>query len=200
MDFHELLEILDSPLLGLQPIDQQLLIAGNTIFKAGQLYAERSFLLFDSFDAQTAIDGPPMPLDCFDKYVRQSMAVDLDRFVQPTVFQRLPNQPTEASTVDLVFEPEQVLALVPEESISHEGLLDLAGDDHPNFWIQQVRDWLENYQGTSISLLDLQKGVDLELVPVWIALLLGDMGNYLSQSKDFYSTSGISITLNKSDS
>jgi hypothetical protein len=194
MNFQELLDSLDSPLLGLHPIDQQLAIAGDTILKAGQLYAERSYLLFDSFDAQMATDGPPMPGDCFDKYVRQTMAVDLDRFVQPTNFQRAPNQPSEReATVSLTFEVAEVLALVPEEP-SIAAILDLAGDDQPTLWIQQVDRWLADYPGDAVSILDLQKGVGLSLCEVWIALLLGDIGACLTQTKNFYCTSGLSVS------
>jgi hypothetical protein len=86
VNFEELLGVLDSPLLGLHSINQQLVIVGDTIFQAGQLYAERSYLLFDAFNARMATDEPPMPLDCFDRYVRQSMGVEFDRFVEPTRF------------------------------------------------------------------------------------------------------------------
>ncbi len=198
MDFHELLDILDSPLLGLQPLEQQLSIAGDTIFRAGQLYAEHSWLFFDSIDAQVAIDGPPMPLNCFDKFVRQSMHVDLEQFVQPTTFLRSPNQPHDPSSVDLTFDLDAVLDLLPsdEVAISHDDLLDLAGDDYPSLWIQLVQDWLADCPGTSVSLLDLKDGVGLSLSQVWIALLLADFGGRLSQSTDdFYSTSGISLSL-----
>jgi hypothetical protein len=76
VNFEELLGVLDSPLLSLHSINQQLVIVRDTIFQAGQLYAERSYLLFDAFNARMATDEPPMPLDCFDKYVRQSMGAD----------------------------------------------------------------------------------------------------------------------------
>jgi hypothetical protein len=61
-------------------------------------------------------DEPRMPGDCFDKYVRQMMAVNLNQFVQPTTFLRSPNQVRDGdSNVSLVFEPAEVLAIVPEE-------------------------------------------------------------------------------------
>jgi hypothetical protein len=85
-----------------------------------------------------------------------------------------------------------VLALVPEEP-SIAALLDLASDDQPTLWIQQVDQWLANYSGDSVSILDLQKGVGLSLCEVWIALLLGDMGACLTQTKNFYCAAGLVI-------
>jgi hypothetical protein len=126
------------------------------------------------------------------------MGVEFDRFVEPTRFLRFPNRVSEeGSRVFFAAGVEEVLAIIPEEP-SMAAILDLAGDDQPTLWIQQVAQWLADFPGDSVSILELRDGVELSLCEVWMALLLRDVGWSIVQTGDFYYASALLVSRHQS--
>jgi len=62
-----------------------------------QVFQERSTLAFEELDATNSSEGSVMPTDAFDCYVRQSMEVDFEQFIDP--LEKLPRKVSERSGV-----------------------------------------------------------------------------------------------------
>ncbi|MBW4550797.1 MAG: hypothetical protein KME35_06770 [Aphanocapsa sp. GSE-SYN-MK-11-07L] len=170
----------------------QLRIAGQAVAQIAQVFAARSDVAFEQLYARSSADGPVMPADCFDRYVRQSMQIEFEDYLEPLA--NLPRQPPQrsenqdeqsvAAPVDQqtlieslesleILDPQvvynQVVALAHAEDVAEVG--------------QAITVALGQHQG-AVPLLQLQRSLGLPLVEVWLSLLLN--GYRLQQRGEFY--------------
>ncbi|MDX2239998.1 MAG: hypothetical protein NW224_04865 [Leptolyngbyaceae cyanobacterium bins.302] len=89
-DFTHLLNALDTALPELDTVGQ-LQVGAEAIAQIAQLFCDRSTLVFEDLEASNSDEGPVMHTDAFDRYVRQTMEVDLEQFIEPLA--SLPRQP-----------------------------------------------------------------------------------------------------------
>lgn len=171
---------------------QQLNIAGEAIIQIAQLFHDRSTLAFEDLEAAASDDGPVMPEDAFDRYVRQTMQVDFDQFIEPALFARQPRQRGESSheprsvaeTVDKTVLLE-VVAQIEAEQSPEQMIRQLAGEEDIAQWSAAIARWLQQHEiRQSISLPELLRGLGMPTVEVWMGLLLG--GYPLEQRGEFY--------------
>ena len=174
-----------------ETIEDKLIVSAQTIEQVAQVFFERALLTFEQLDARVGREGPEMPNDAFDRYVRQSMEVEFDDYIEP--LEALPRKPIEASDREesLITENmnlETLLALIGEEETSQdpaEMIRTLAGDDDPKHWIGQVRGCLNAYP-EGRSFLSVQREAQLELVEAWLGTLLGQIQMNQVGEGDFY--------------
>ncbi len=173
-------------------------MAAEAIAQIVQVFQERSVLAFEELEATTNNEGPPMPSDAFDRYVRQSMEVDFEQFIEPLV--NLPRKAPERLTSVLqqgsvVGELDQVALLqaLDEQMSQHPGLTDvevfnqalsLAHDEDVSAWTGTITSWMVEYHVSTIPLVQLQQAVQMPLVQLWLALLLGEYA--IEQRGEFY--------------
>lgn len=81
-DLQEIWFSLDATMAPLNT-QQQLQVAGDAITQIAQIVRERSLLTLEEIQSAMQEDRPVVPADFFDKFVRQSMHVDLAQFVEP---------------------------------------------------------------------------------------------------------------------
>lgn len=73
--------------------DQSLLnVAGETISKIAAVFEAKYGTVLEEVRASGARDGPVMPINAFDQYVRQSMHVDFSEYIEPIGALKLPVQ------------------------------------------------------------------------------------------------------------
>ena len=60
----------------------QLRIAGEAVCQIADLFCDRSNFLFEELHSRAVKGEPIMADDAFDRYVRQSMVVDFDQFIE----------------------------------------------------------------------------------------------------------------------
>lgn len=76
--------------------DQALLdMAGETIAKIAAVFEAKYGAVLEEVRASGAGDGPVMPINAFDQYVRQSMFVDFSGYIEPIPMLNLPVQPDD---------------------------------------------------------------------------------------------------------
>jgi hypothetical protein len=153
-----------------------------------EVFQERSTLAFEELEATNNNEGLPMPSDAFDRYVRQSMEVDFEQFIEPLA--SLPRKvPDRLASVheqgSVVGELDQVtLSQALDEQMSqYPGLTDvevfnhalnLAYDEDVSTWTKTLANWMEEHHISTIPLVQLQQSVQMPLVQLWLALLLGE--------------------------
>ncbi|AFY92788.1 hypothetical protein [Chamaesiphon minutus] len=173
----------------------RLQVAGEAISQITDLYELRSQLAFESIQAVGSDDGPVMSEDAFDRYVRQSMQIDFDVYIEP--LSSLPRKVSEFSESEIdevrsvVAEIDRKVlleAILPEPvdpEIAYKEAIGLAHDEDVSAWGAAISARLEEW-GEPVSLLALQGSIEMPLVQVWLALLLN--GIPLEQRGDFYQT------------
>ncbi|NUN67370.1 hypothetical protein HCU40_22260 (plasmid) [Pseudanabaena biceps] len=176
----------------------QLRIAGEAVCQIADLFCDRSSFLFEELHSR-AINGEPiMADDAFDRYVRQSMVVDFDQFIEP--WQSLPRkipEPTKSGNsivqeIDkevLIKALEQESLLSPEEEFTRA--ISTAHIENVSTWIEAIAHCITD-NSAPMCLMDLQKALKLPIVEIWLGLLLGDFK--LQQRGDFYDSREIWIS------
>jgi hypothetical protein len=187
-DFLGLLTEVDESIEQLPPNDK-LEAAGEAIRRLGEIYADRSAMQLCEIEYLFRPEQEPiMSLDAFDRYVRQSMVVDLEQFIE------VPELPEYEREYNLTVVREQskaeILASIGEleeidPEVAYQQAIGLAHDEDVSAWGEAISARLNEW-GQPISLLELQGSIEMPLVQVWLALLLNGMT--LEQRGDFYQT------------
>ena len=187
-DFLGLLSEVDESIEQLLPADR-LSAAGEAIRRLGEIYAYRSAEQLSEIEYLFHPEQEPiLPLDAFDRYVRQSMIVDLEQFIEA------PELPEYEREYNLTMVREQskaeILASIGEleeidPEVAYQQAMALAHDENVAEWGAAISARLDELD-RSVSLLELQGSIQMPLVQVWLALLLNGMT--LEQRGEFYQT------------
>jgi hypothetical protein len=171
------------------PSNDKLAAAGEAIRRLGEIYADRSAMQLSEIEYLFRPEQEPiMSLDAFDRYVRQSMVVDLEQFIE------VPELPEYEREYNLTVVREQskaeILAYIGDleeidPEVAYQQAIGLAHDEDVSAWGAAISARLEEW-GQPISLLELQGSIEMPLVQVWLALLLN--GIPLEQRGSFYQT------------
>ncbi|MBL1178179.1 hypothetical protein [Pantanalinema sp. GBBB05] len=194
-DVRQLLDVLEDSLTDLNTVEQ-LQVAAEAIAQIVQVFQARSALAFEELEATTSSEGPVMPSDAFDRYVRQTMELDLDQFIGP--LESLPRKSPERSALQVgsvVGELDQsaLLQVLDEQMSQYPGLteveafnaaLSLAHDEDVSTWDQTIALWMTEQRISTIPLMQLQRSIGMPLVQLWLALLLS--GYAIEQRGEFY--------------
>lgn len=186
-------EAVDESILSLS-IDGKLATAGDAILRIANIFSIRSHHTLELVGTIGGVE-PVLPIDCFARFVRQSMSVDFERFIQPSgkLF-RLANQEPSTVEINLDNREELVANSQTEVSIDFQSLADLAGDDTPAIWSDKITDLLQTLTVANISFSDLSDLLGMEDVEIWLGLLLGSF-SIDRISNDFYSRSDLTISI-----
>ncbi|MBD1864527.1 MULTISPECIES: hypothetical protein [Trichocoleus] len=198
-ELDQLWQLLDLTLVD-QETPKQLAIAAEAIAQITEVFQERSVQMFEELEAATSEEGPVMPTDAFDRYVHQSMQVDLEQFIEPPlswarkVPQRSPwNSVENERSVVGELDQAALLQVLDEQMSQDPGLteaevfnraLGVAHEEDMTAWVEAINYWMQASARSSVSLLELQRSLEMPLVQVWLALLLGDCP--LEQRGEFY--------------
>jgi hypothetical protein len=190
-DFLGLLTEVDESIEQLLPADR-LSAAGEAIRRLGEIYSYRSAEQLSEIEYLFRPEQEPiMSLDAFDRYVRQSMMVDLEQFIE------VPEWPEYEREYNLTMVREkskaEILAEIGESEeidpeVAYQQAIGLAHDEDVSAWGEAISARLDEW-GQPISLLELQGAIEMPLVQVWLALLLN--GIPLEQRGSFYQTEGV---------
>jgi hypothetical protein len=190
-----LFEDLDEAIAEL-PIDQQISVAGEGLARVGEIVGLRAESYLQEINYLLHPDQEPvMALDAFDRYVRQSMVVDLEQFCAapelPEVergYQRAAVEPMTEAEVRA-----EVVAAIHEVELSP---LELAHDEDIPGWSAKIGDCLVA-AGGAMGFWAIVRATGLSAVEVWLGLLLG-AGVSMERSgvwldEEFYGRDGILV-------
>jgi hypothetical protein len=193
-----LFEDLDEAIADL-PIEQQISVAGEGLARVGEIVGLRAESYLQEINYLLHPDQEPvMALDAFDRYVRQSMVVDLEQFC------KAPGLPeVERGYVRSVVEPmseeevrAEVIAAIHDEVL--ESPFALAHDEDIGGWSARIEDCLVECGG-SMGFWSIVEVTGLKPVEIWLGLLLG-AGALMERSEGgddegFYRRDGILVQI-----
>lgn len=196
-DMRQLFDVLEEALIEVDTVGQ-LQVAAEAIAQIVQVFQARSVLTFEELEATVSEDGPTMPENAFDRYVRQTMEVDFEQFIEPleSLPRKLPERQTESlEGRSVVGELDQaaLLQALDEQMQEHPDwtemeafnqALAIAHDEDVASWVEAIAHWMENQQVLMIPLVQLHQTLDMSLVQLWLALLLGSF--MVEQRGEFY--------------
>jgi hypothetical protein len=157
----------------------QLRIAGEAVCQIADLFCDRSSFLFEELHSRAVKGEPIMADDAFDRYVRQSMVVDFDQFIEP--LQSLPRKTPEYtengnSIVGEIDKEILIQALVQENFFSFEEefeqAISTAHTENISAWVEAIENCIAN-NFSPMRLIDLHSALPLPIVEIWLGLLLG---------------------------
>ncbi|MFN7788213.1 MAG: hypothetical protein ACK5QY_07235, partial [Pseudanabaena sp.] len=176
----------------------QLRIAGDAVCQIADLFCDRSNFLFEELHSRAVKGEPIMADDAFDRYVRQSMVVDFDQFIEPlqSLPRKIPEQTKHGNSMVGAIDKEVLIQALEEESLlsleeEFERAISTAHAEDISAWVEVIAQCITD-NSYPIRLMDLQKAVQLPIIETWLGLLLGDFN--LEQRGEFYDSSGIWIT------
>jgi hypothetical protein len=175
----------------------QLRIAGDAVCQIADLFCDRSNYLFEELHSRTANGEPNMADDAFDRYIRQSMVVDFEQFIEPlpSLPRKNPEQAKNGNSIVGKIDKEVLIQTLEQESLlsfeeKFERAISTAHTENISTWIEAIAHCIAN-NSSPIRLLDLQMALKLPMVEIWLGLLLGDFK--LEQRGEFYNASEIWI-------
>lgn len=184
---------------------QSLEVAAEGISQIVLQFTQFADLAFEELEA-VAERGVMLPEDAFDRYVRQTMEVDFDQFIEPltNLLRKSPERKVlEGDSVVGELDQAAVLQVLDEQMSQKPELteveifnqaLALAHDEDVSAWAGAIARWLEEHQVSTIPLIQLQQAMGIPLIHLWLALLLGDQF-VVEQRRSFYDLSGVWISI-----
>jgi len=183
------------------PRQQQLPMAATAIAQIIEVFALRADWLLSALEVKDRSQGPVLSEDFLTGWLRQSMSIDLADLkeegfaLEPATRQRrssgLASEESVAGVVDkkvLLEAFDTEIELVEAQAGAASGAVSVAHAEDVTAWAGAIARWLQQHSSTEpVSLLELQQGVGMPLVEVWLGLLLGNQGVALKQQGEFYS-------------
>ena len=136
--------------------------------------------------------------DAFARYVRQSMVVDFDQFIEPlqSLPRKIPEQTKHGNSTVGAIDKEVLIQVLKQENLlsfeeEFEQAISTAHAEDVSAWVEAIAHCIEN-NFSPTRLIDLQAALPLPIVEIWLGLLLGDFK--LEQRGSFYESNEIWIT------
>jgi hypothetical protein len=195
-NFLMVFKLLDLTLVDLDT-RSQLRVAGEAVSQIADLFCDRSNFLFEELHARAVKGEPIMADDAFDRYVRQSMVVDFEQFIEPlpSLPRKNPEQAQNGNSIVGAIDKEVLIQALEQESLlsveeEFEQAISTAHAEDVSSGIEAIAQCITN-NSHPICLKDLQKTLKLPIVEIWLGLLLGDFK--LEQRGNFYDSNEIWI-------
>ena len=189
-------ELLDLTLVDLDT-RSQLRVAGEAVCQIADLFCNRSNFLFEELHSRAVNGEPIMADDAFVRYVRQSMVVDFDQFIEPlqSLPRKIPEQTKQGNSIVGAIDKEVLIQALEQESLlsfeeEFERAISTAHAEDVSAWIEAIAYSLK-INALPMRLLALQDSLQLPIVEIWLGLLLGDFK--LEQKGVFYNSNEIWI-------
>jgi hypothetical protein len=146
-----------------------------------------------------------MAADCFDRYVRQYMAIEFEDYIEapaalPRLVRTVKDVEAEFYSVAESVEKDLLLEVLHDEIVlteaeAHAEALSVAHGEDISLWIEAIRVELSMVEGT-IELAQLRSRLNLHFIELWLGLLLGGYGLCRVEGDEaFYSPIGILVQL-----
>lgn len=178
----ELWQLVEPSLNQLSDSDQ-LRLLGLVIDQLAELHTLKADRLLADWQDHHSDEGPIMDADFLQGLVQKTMHLDLTDLVRPKLSQK---KSAEHQSVVGIVEKKTVLQMIEgieSETVLKRQALQVAHDENISAWIEMIDVQMQQFP-SAVTLLELVRSVNLPLVKVWIALLLG---NYSLESRgEFY--------------
>ncbi len=180
-----LLRELEKALDGLS-ISLQLQVAGNILAQLAEIYAARAEQLLDSWEERhrPVSFEPILTQEMLQEVLRQTMSINLEELLEehdasPRVLRPVESVVSEVPKDNLL----EFIHTVEREEEKQRAFA-IAHDENVSAWSQTISQWMQLHKTPKIPLLELQRSLQMPLINLWLAVLLGGYG--IEQRGDFY--------------
>jgi hypothetical protein len=166
-------------------IEQQISVAGEGLARVGDIVGLRAEIYLQEINYLLYPDQEPvLELDAFDRYVRQTMTVDLEQFCAAPGLPEV-ERGYQRAVVEPMSEAEAIAEIVAAIHEAEPSPLELAHDEDIPGWSARVMACLalEPYAFAALS-----QATDLAPTQVWLGLLFGERPIIVTGQNDFYSS------------
>lgn len=188
-----LLQMVEQSLVQL-PQEAQLRVAGELLYQLAEVCAARAIYLLEDWEEKhnPCLTEPILTATMLQEVLRHSMTLNLDGVLEEASPQPWASQPAESVIAEL--DKSSLLELLNhlDQEQAKQKALDVAHNEDVSAWIQAIAAWMQNHS-QEISLLELQQSLQMPLVEVWLALLLG--GYRVEQRGEFYQVEAVWVSL-----
>ena len=167
------------------PLKMQLQLGGEVMERLAGLYEAKATLWFDDWEEGNNTEGPCFTDEMLQGLVRQTQTVDVSSLVYES---RPPSGRSHAKSESIAGEVDKAKVLAVVDDLASEETVMVAHDENVSGWVSAVAEQMR-YLDLPIPLLKLHQLLDLSLIQLWLALLLGDY--QLEQRGEFYDISEI---------
>jgi hypothetical protein len=195
-NFSMVFKLLDLTLVNLDT-RSQLRVAGEAVCQIADLFCDRSSSLFEELHSRAVKGEPIMADDAFDRYVRQSMVVDFEQFIEhlESLPRKAPEYAKNGSSIVGAIDKEVLIQSLEQESLlsfeeEFERAISTAHAEDVSSWIEAIAYSLK-INDLPMRLLALHDSLQLPIVEIWLGLLLGNFK--LEQKGTFYNSNEIWI-------
>ena len=186
VNWNLLWDSLDVSLIDLNS-SEQLQVAADALLQMVEVFHLRSMEAFEELEAFTNDDGPVMGDKDFTLFVRQTVDVDFDEFIEPLVspirksytFTERDEYQSQMEIVDKEILLETI-EVSPE--VEFERIVDIAHSENVSDWTSAIGNYFVATRVKSATWSELRKKVNIAPVEIFLGLLLGDF--ILSQNRD----------------
>ena len=172
---------------------EQLQVAADALLQMVEVFHLRSMEAFEELEAFTSDDGPVMGDKDFTLFVRQTVDVDFDEFIEPLVspirksytFTERDEYQSQMEIVDKEILLETI-EVAPE--MEFERIVDIAHSENVSDWTSAITNYFFTKSTRFATWSELCSKVSIAPVEIWLGLLLGNFAlrQTFSESNSFY--------------
>ena len=166
-------------------LKMQLQLGGEVMERLAKLYEAKATLWFDDWEEGNNTEGPCFTDEMLQGLVRQTQTVDVSSLAHES---RLSSGRSHAKGESIAGEVDKAKILAVVNDLAIEETAMVAHDETVSGWVSAVAEQMRHLD-LPIPLLQLHQLLDLSLIQLWLALLLGDY--QLEQRGEFYDISDI---------
>jgi hypothetical protein len=196
-DWHQLCLSFDAAmqtfdLLNTASSGERLAIAADAILEMTEVFYLRAskYLSFPTDEAGEII----FEEDFFDQFLAEQINFDPAKYLkEEPLYQRSKVAAiSKEKALEFAFEPESETAT---EAKMGEAIETLEYDENISAWAAVVQEWIVTQQVDSVRLSRIAEALDLSIVQLWLAVLLGefDLGRVEEDPKCFYEMGNIEL-------
>ena len=181
------------------PQQEQLRVAGSVLSELADLCKAKSEVLWEDWQDAHNSEGPVMSEGWLSGLTRQTQELDFSGLVSRS-YKKQPRSEEDLETEDSLAgdaDKSSVLAMLDamEEVELKAQALAVSHSENVSEWIGAIASVM--HSGEAQRLVDLQRQLEMPLVVVWLAALLG--GFVMKQRGDFYATDDVWVSARDGD-
>jgi len=184
--------------IAVTPPAQKLQTAASAFLQIAEIFALRAGLLLTDWEQSYSEEGPPLEDEDLSELLRQSMSLDLEELMadpEPITRQRKPSLTDSVESVAGMVDKDTLLEafnteieLMEAQAGAESEVVSVAHSEDVTAWAGAIARWLQQHSSAEpVPLMELQKGVGLPLVELWLGILLGREEFMKEQRGAFYS-------------
>lgn len=189
-DLRRLLDELEK-LIDDLPQAKQLEVAGHLLCQIAEIYRVRANQFLEAWEEHhnPTLEEPVLTAQMLQEVLRHTMTLDLEELVEPRPNYHRNSYSTSEEIEDsiaAIVEKSDVLefldAVAEEEAL--QKAIAVSHSENISSWTEAIAQWMQECSCHTVSLVELQRSLQMPLVTLWLGILLSEYS--IEQRGEFY--------------